>query len=725
MNIAVFVSGGGTNLQAIIDQIGSGHLPGVKIVKVIASRDHIYAIERAKRSGIPFRVISKKDYPDIGEYDSVLISEMKSAKVDLVVLAGFLSLLGTRFIREYSGRIINVHPSLIPSFCGEGMYGIMPHKAALAAGVRMTGATVHFVDEQYDTGPIILQKTVDVHEGDSPETLQARVMEEAERIILPASIRLIAEKAIRIVNGKVITDLTGGKKMSRAIISVSDKAGIVELAKELVSLGIEIISTGGTASLLAKEGVNVRQVAEITGFPECLDGRVKTLHPKIHGGILAIRDNKEHMETLEKLDITPIDYIIINLYPFKATVMNPDSTFEECIENIDIGGPSMLRAAAKNHHDVTVVTDPADYSKVIDEIKNIGATTKETRLYLAGKVFSHTAAYDTLIANYLATQIPGVRFPSKLSMTYEKVSQMRYGENPHQQACFYKNAIPCEGTLSEAVQFGGKELSYNNIADTDACIALLKEFTEPTVVAVKHANPCGVGSAKDIRDAWKKAFEADKVSIYGGIVAANRDIDAATAAGMAEIFLEVIVAPSYTNEALDILLTKKNLRVLQLPKVGEPVRAGEIDIKKVLGGILVQDYNSDTPSRDDWETVTEENVDNEYADDLLFAMKVVKHVKSNAIVLVKNKQTVGIGPGQPNRITSTRIAIENAGSDAEGSVLASDAFFPFSDCVEEAAAAGIKAIIQPGGSMRDEESIAACNKHRIPMIFTGKRHFKH
>lgn len=513
--------------------------------------------------------------------------------------------------------------------------------------------------------------------------------------------------------------------MKRAIISVSDKTGIVELARELDNLGIEIISTGGTASLLSKEGVNVKQVSDITGFPECLDGRVKTLHPKVHGGILAIRDNPEHMEMLKKLDITPIDYVIINLYPFKATIMNPKSSFEDCIENIDIGGPSMLRAAAKNHNDVTVITDPADYSKVIEEIKNLGATTRETRLFLAGKVFSHTAAYDTLIADYLAARIPGAKFPSKLSMTYEKVSQMRYGENPHQQACFYKNAIPCEGTLSEAVQFGGKELSYNNIADTDACIALLKEFTEPTVVAVKHANPCGVGSSRDINDAWKKAYDADRVSIYGGIVAANREIDAVTAAGMSGIFLEVIIAPSYTNEALDILLAKKNLRVLQLPKVGDPVREGEIDIKKVLGGILVQDYNANVPNRDDWDIVTKESVDNVYADDLIFAMKVVKHVKSNAIVLVKNKQTVGIGPGQPNRITSTKIAIENAGSDAEGSVMASDAFFPFSDCVEEAAAAGIKAIIQPGGSMRDEESINACDKYGIPMVFTGIRHFKH
>lgn len=511
----------------------------------------------------------------------------------------------------------------------------------------------------------------------------------------------------------------------RAIISVSDKTGIVELAKEFVSLGIELISTGGTASLLANEEIPVVEASQITGFPECLDGRVKTLHPKIHGGILAIRDNEQHMNKIQELGIEPIDFIIINLYPFKATIMKPNVDFETCIENIDIGGPSMLRAAAKNHHDVTVITDPSDYSVVINEIKSYGKTTHQTRFNLAKKVFEHTAAYDTLIANYFLTQADPSQLPEKLTFTYEKVAEMRYGENPHQKATFYKNAIPEQGGLTAATQLGGKELSYNNIADTDACIALLKEFDEPTVVAVKHANPCGVGCDDSIFKAWEKAYYADPVSIFGGIVAANREIDEATAIEMAKIFLEVIVAPSYSKEALDVLLQKKNLRVLVLPQITDKVSSSEKEIKKIIGGLLVQDRDCEVYEKDSWNIVTEAKPLDAQTEDLIFGMKVVKHVKSNAIVLAKNKQTVGIGPGQPNRITSTEIAIKNAKENAFGSILASDAFFPFSDCVLAAAKAGVSAIVQPGGSIRDEESIEECNKLKIPMIFTGMRHFKH
>ncbi len=513
--------------------------------------------------------------------------------------------------------------------------------------------------------------------------------------------------------------------MKRAIISVSDKTGIVDLAREFVSLGIELVSTGGTASLLAKEGVPVTEASQITGFPECLDGRVKTLHPKIHGGILAIRDNKEHMEKIKELGIEPIDYIIINLYPFKETIMKPNIDFETCIENIDIGGPSMLRAAAKNHHDVTVITDPSDYKVVIDEIKEHGKTTSKTRFNLAKKVFEHTAAYDTLIANYLYTQSEDKELPAKLTFTYEKISEMRYGENPHQKATFYRNSLPVEGGLTSATQLGGKELSYNNIADTDACIALLKEFDQPTVVAVKHANPCGVGSDESIFKAWEKAYYADPISIFGGIVAANREVDASTAREMAKIFLEVIVAPSYSDEAIEILTAKKNLRVLTLPTVGIKVPSTEIEMKIIIGGILVQDRDNDLYEKESWKVVTDIAPLDSQTEDLLFGMKVVKHVKSNAIVLVKNKQTVGIGPGQPNRITSTDIAIRNAKENADGAILASDAFFPFSDCVIAASNAGISAIIQPGGSVRDGDSIAECNKQKIPMIFTGMRHFKH
>jgi len=513
--------------------------------------------------------------------------------------------------------------------------------------------------------------------------------------------------------------------MARAIISVSDKTGIVDLARNLVDLGIDLISTGGTAKLLAKEGIPVMEASEVTGFPECLDGRVKTLHPKIHGGILAIRDNPDHMAKIKELGIQPIDYIIINLYPFKETVMKPNVSFETCIENIDIGGPSMLRAAAKNHHDVTVVTDPSDYSLIINEIKEFGKTMPQTRFNLAKKVFEHTAAYDTLIANYFYSQSKQEELPEKLTFTYEKIAEMRYGENPHQKAAFYKNALPAQGGLTTAEQINGKELSYNNIADTDACISIIKEFDEPTVVAVKHANPCGIGSDETIFKAWTKAYEADPVSIYGGIVAANREIEAETALEMAKIFLEVLIAPSYTKEALEILTKKKNLRIMVLPEICLKPSKTEKEIKKVIGGILVQDRDVDIFEPNAWKVATTAQPGKEQIEDLVFGMKVVKHVKSNAIVLIKNKQTIGIGPGQPNRITSAEIAIRNAKDQCEGAILASDAFFPFSDTVEAAIKAGIKAIIQPGGSIHDEDSIAMCNQYGVPMVMTGMRHFKH
>lgn len=512
--------------------------------------------------------------------------------------------------------------------------------------------------------------------------------------------------------------------MKRALISVSDKTGLPELAKELVSLGFELVSTGGTAALLQREGLPVTAVSDVTGFPECLDGRVKTLHPKIHGGILAVRSNPQHMQKLQELDITPIDLLIINLYPFRSTILKSGVSHEECIENIDIGGPSMLRAAAKNYRDVTVLVDPADYGPVMDEIRRDGQTSEHMRLRLAKKVFEHTAAYDALIAAYFAKTVPEDEWPQHLTMTYDRVEQLRYGENPHQRAVFYRDGLPAGGSLTQAEQLNGKELSYNNIADTDAAIALLKEFAEPTVVAVKHANPCGVGSADDLLTAWSKAYEADSVSIYGGIVALNRTVDLAVAQATKGVFIEVMVAPDYTPEALANLQERKNLRVLRLPDVASPDDARPA-IKAVYGGILVQDQDSVIYDQDACRTVTAREADPELQADLAFAMKVVKHTKSNAIVLARDRQTVGIGPGQPNRITSVNIAVNRAGDKAKGSVMASDAFFPFDDCVRAAAAAGIAAIIQPGGSMRDQASIDACNEAGLPMIFTGIRHFRH
>ena len=509
--------------------------------------------------------------------------------------------------------------------------------------------------------------------------------------------------------------------IKRALISVSDKGGIVALATELNRLGVEILSTGGTAKLLREENIPVKDVSEVTGFAECLDGRVKTLHPVIHGGILAIRDNKEHMETLNTLGITPIDLVVINLYPFKETIQREGVTFEEAIENIDIGGPTMLRSAAKNYRDVTVVTDPRDYQQVLEEIQKQGETSLETRYKLALKVFQHTSHYDTLIANYLGGDLMK-SLPEVLTLTFEKQQDLRYGENPHQKASFYREVGRQRGSLVEGKQLQGKELSFNNINDANGALALLKEFEEPTVVAVKHTNPCGVATGETIFEAYCKAFEADPLSIFGGIVAANETIDGATADKMADIFLEVIIAPAFTEEALVVFSKKKNLRLIELQDI-KYKKAIDYDIKKVVGGILLQ--QQDDILLEDTKVVTKRQPTEAEMKDMIFALKIVKHVKSNAVVIVKNQQTLAVGPGQTSRIWALQNAIGNSNHDLKGSIFASDAFFPFSDCVEEAARSGITAIIQPGGSVKDEDSIRACDEAGLSMVFSGVRHFKH
>lgn len=516
----------------------------------------------------------------------------------------------------------------------------------------------------------------------------------------------------------------------RALISVSDKTGIVELAKELTELGVEIISTGGTFKKLTEEGVKATEISELTGFPECLDGRVKTLHPAVHAGLLAMRNNPEHMKQLEKLNIKPIDLVIVNLYPFKATILKDGVTRDEAVENIDIGGPTMLRAAAKNYQDVAVVVDPADYKTVMRELKETGSVSLDTKFYLMQKVFMHTSNYDTMIAGYLKKERGDQSLPETLTMTFEKVQDMRYGENPHQAAAFYREIGKKKGALVDAEQLNGKELSFNNINDTNGALELLKEFTEPTVVACKHGNPCGVGSADTLMEAWRKAYEADKVSIFGGIVVVNREVTGELAQEMKKIFLEVIVAPSYAPEALEILRTKKNVRVLRLSDISVPQDPQAYDLKKVNGGLIVQTIDSKLLPEEDLQVMTKTAPTKEQMEDLLFAWKMVKYVKSNGIALAKGKQSVGIGPGQVNRVWAAKQAMEHAaeliGPDAaKGAVMASDAFFPFDDCVEAAHEAGITAIIQPGGSVRDQDSIDKCNEYGIAMVFTGMRHFRH
>ncbi len=510
--------------------------------------------------------------------------------------------------------------------------------------------------------------------------------------------------------------------MKRAFLSVFDKSGVVAFAQGLEALGFEILSTGGTQRSLEEAGVKVTNVSDITGFPECLDGRVKTLHPNIHAGILAMRENADHMAQVQKLGVGLIDIVAVNLYPFKATIQKDGVTLEDAIENIDIGGPTMLRAAAKNWQDVASIVDPVDYERVLEELKN-GGVTKQTKFDLCVKVFEHTAAYDALISGYLRARNGG-GYPEKLTLTYELVQGMRYGENPHQSAAFYKEPIGTGGTLADAQQLWGKELSFNNINDTNGALDCLREFDEITAVAVKHANPCGVGSADNLYDAYMKAYNADPQSIYGGILAVNTEIDKKSAEEMVKNFFEIIVAPSFAEDALEVLKTKKNLRILLLKDISAKVKPGAMDMKKPLGGLLVQ--QPDTLLFDgELKTVTKRVPTAKELEDMKFAWKIVKHIKSNGIAVAKDSQTLGLGPGQVSRVWAAEAALQRSGEAVKGAVLASDAYLPFDDTARLAASFGISAIIQPGGSIHDEDSIKACDELGIAMVFTGMRHFKH
>ncbi|ASR49033.1 bifunctional phosphoribosylaminoimidazolecarboxamide formyltransferase/IMP cyclohydrolase [Paenibacillus kribbensis] len=513
--------------------------------------------------------------------------------------------------------------------------------------------------------------------------------------------------------------------IKRALVSVSDKRGIVEFCRELSKLGVEIVSTGGTSSLLSKEGIPVIGISEVTGFPEIMDGRVKTLHPAVHSGLLAVRDNEEHQRQMKELGLGYIDLVVVNLYPFAETIAKPGVTYEDAIENIDIGGPTMLRSAAKNHAFVSVVVDADDYSTVLEEIRKDGDTELNTRKRLAAKVFRHTAAYDALISDYLSN-VTGEPLPERYTVTYEKIQDLRYGENPHQQAAFYRQPLAAKGTLTTAKQLHGKELSYNNINDANAALQIVKEFSEPAVVAVKHMNPCGVGIGGSIYEAYGKAYAADPTSIFGGIVAANRIIDGDTAKKLSEIFLEIVLAPGFTKEALEILTKKKNIRLLDLGEISPSQQAeSRFVVTSIEGGMVVQQNDIHAVDPDALTVVTERAPSEEELKQLLFSWKVVKHVKSNAIVLAADNMTIGVGAGQMNRVGAAKIAIEQAGEKAKGAVLASDAFFPMGDTLELAAKAGITAVIQPGGSIKDEESIKVANEYGIAMVFTGVRHFKH
>ncbi len=518
-------------------------------------------------------------------------------------------------------------------------------------------------------------------------------------------------------------------RIRRALISVSDKVGVVELARALARLDIAILSTGGTGELLREAGLEIMEVGTYTGFPEMLDGRVKTLHPKVHAGILARRDLPRHMQAIDAERIPTIDMVVVNLYPFAQAVAKPGCTLAEAIENIDIGGPSLLRAAAKNYADVAAVADPSDYAAVLSELESSdGALSLHTRYNLARKAFSHTAAYDSAVSNYLtAVDLEGgvAQFPQRLNLNFAKVQDLRYGENPHQRAAFYRDLRRIHGALSNCVQRQGKELSYNNIADADAAWECVKTFDQAACVIVKHANPCGAAISTDLLDAYRRAFSTDPTSAFGGILAFNRELDAPTAAALIEQFAEVVVAPAVSDEAASVLATKTSLRVLTVPAEAD---GSDLDYKRVGGGLLVQTPDILNITASDLKTVTSLQPTDRQLQDLLFAWRVAKFVKSNAIVFCLDGMTVGVGAGQMSRVDSARIAsikAQNAGLTLAGSAVASDAFFPFRDGLDVVVKAGARAVIQPGGSVRDDEVIAAANEHGIAMVFTGVRHFRH
>ena len=514
-------------------------------------------------------------------------------------------------------------------------------------------------------------------------------------------------------------------KIQRALVSVSKKDGLIDFAKGLSEMGVEILSTGGTAKLLKDNGIPVIQVSNYTGFPEIMDGRIKTLHPLIHGGLLGRRDNEKHLEEMKKHGIKPIDMVVVNLYPFEDTISKEGVKLDEAIENIDIGGPSMLRSSAKNFQDVAVVVNSDDYEDILAEMEeNDGAISYDTKMKLSVKAFKHTARYDSLISKYLESKVEGEGFPSILNLQFEKITDLRYGENPHQKAAFYENIGLNKGTLSKAKQLHGKELSYNNILDLNAALELVREFDETAAVIIKHTNPCGVAIGNNLVSAYREARETDPLSAFGGIIGFNKNVDEETAKEIASTFIEAVIAPDYDESALAILKEKKNIRLLKLSNFKEKTEK-EYDLRNVSGGLLLQDKDSVTLNEDNLKVVTNRQPTEKEWSAMRFAWKVAKHVKSNAIIYATENETVGIGAGQMSRVDSSKLAAMKANKPIQGTAMASDAFFPFRDSVDEAAKVGGTAIIQPGGSVKDEEVIAAANEHNIAMVFTGIRHFKH
>lgn len=745
MKMCVMISGNGSNLQALIDAQKEGYFESV-IDLVVSSSSSAYGLDRAKKSGIDTMVIGSGDY-------EMLDDELKKRNIELILMAGYIKILPASFIESFSGKIINIHPSLLPNHSGMGMYGINVHKSVLESNDLITGATVHFVTKEVDEGPVIISKSMHIGEIEDAEQLQQSVLE-IEHEIFKEAVRIIETNKIDGNKGiNEISQTTESENMNNesidkkvqksALLSVTDKTGICEFAKGLSDMGYRIISTGGTLKVLMESGIEAVSVEKITNFQEMLDGRVKTLHPGVHAGILYKRNDESHQIQMKNSGISSIDIVAVNLYDFEGALKSGKNE-EDIVESIDIGGPSMIRSAAKNYNDVIVLTSPSDYVEAIKRLKEDTAD-QVFRKSLAAKAFAATAYYDSVIAGYFQ-RTEKEEYPEKMSIGLSKLQDLRYGENPHQSAALYMDPLSND-ILSGLQQLQGKELSFNNINDLYTAASLAAEFSEPSAAVIKHATPCAAASSSTIAQAFKAAYDADPMSIFGGIVAVNGEIDGEAALLMKEIFLEIVAAYSFTDEAIEILSEKKNLRLIKLSKRNSK-ESKSMDIKFTGGLVLIQskdesqehiegediehvyDDNSSSVSEsglfEGFETVTKVKPDADQIRDMKFAMKVCKHVKSNAVVMAKDSATIAISGGQTSRIWAVRNAIRNnADKQIKGSVMASDAFFPFEDCVVEAAEAGITAILQPGGSKSDQKSIEACDQHDISMAFTGIRHFRH
>jgi phosphoribosylaminoimidazolecarboxamide formyltransferase / IMP cyclohydrolase len=756
--VAVCVSGAGSNLRALHRAQVRGAL-GARIVLVLSDRP-CPALEFAAANGIATALVEPASYAEAGAWDRAVADRLAAGGASIVVLAGFMRIVGPAVLAAFPGRIINLHPAILPSF--RGAHGA---RDALRAGVRVTGVTVHLVTDELDAGPIVLQEAVTVLDDDDEASLLER-LQAVEHRVLPRAVALLVAGALSVADGRVHIDGTRAAALPvarRALLSVSDKAGLAELGQGLSELGFELVSTGGTARALRAAGLDVTDVSSVTGFPEMLDGRVKTLHPRVAAGILADLRRDEHRAQLSLAGIEPFELVVVNLYPFEAAARRPGISVDDLIEEIDIGGPSLVRAAAKNHASVAIVTDPRTYGAILGELRAAGRLCNETRRRLAAEAFRHTAAYDALIASVLPARLglatvaqggasqgamgmpvaaagpqgplgPGrpvvaERLPERLELRLERVQQLRYGENPHQAAALYR--VP--GASAEVGPFAlgvdlrqGKPLSYNNILDAAAAVALARDLRGPACAIIKHTNPCGAAEAADLATAWKRALEGDPVSAFGGVVALTRPIDAAMARRLTSMFLEVVAAPGVESDAAEILAAKPGLRVVVDPSLDRPPAESSIEFRSAGGGILAteSDVCFDDPST--WRLATTRESSDRERSDLDLAWRVARHVKSNAIVLVRDGALAGIGAGQMSRVDSARLAVGKAGAArCRGAACASDAYYPFPDAVEVCTTAGVTTFAQPGGSIRDAEVIAAAESAGVTMYLTGVRHFRH